>query len=66
MSLSAGYEGLKIDLKTKHLDWKDPEFLLAEKIILLQYGEVQKIDDESLSIILPWPNLAGLPPVKMS
>lgn len=65
MSLSAGYEGLKISLKTKHLDWKDPEFLLAEKIILLQYGEVQKIDDESLLIILPWPNLAGLPPVKM-
>ncbi len=64
VSLSSGVEGLEITLKTKHLDWKDPEFLLAEKIVLLQYGEVRKNGNDSLVITLPWPNLAGLPPLK--
>ncbi len=56
--------GLKLHVKSKRLDWQKPELLLAEKIVLLQYGEVEKIDEYSTVITLPWPNLAGLPPVK--
>lgn len=57
-------EGLTISIKSRRLDWQKPELLLAEKIILLQYGSVNKIDEYSTIITLPWPNLAGLPPVK--
>ncbi len=64
MTVHPEIEGLKIDVKSKRLDWQKPELLLAEKIILLQYGNVNKIDEYSTVITLPWPNLAGLPPVK--
>lgn len=57
-------DGLKINVRTKRLDWHKPELLLSEKIILLQYGEISKIDEYTTVITLPWPNLAGLPPVK--
>lgn len=57
-------DGLKISIKSKRLDWQKTELLLAEKIILLQYGELEKIDGYSTVITLPWPNLAGLPPAK--
>jgi len=39
--------------------------LLAEKIIVLQYGEFRP-DGSRCSVILPWPNLAGLPPLRMA
>ncbi len=65
MTVHPELEGLKISVKSKRLDWQKPELLLAEKIILLQYGEVNKIDEYSTIITLPWPNLAGLPPVKV-
>jgi DNA-binding LacI/PurR family transcriptional regulator/AraC-like DNA-binding protein/signal transduction histidine kinase len=64
MTVHPEVDGLKINVKSKRLDWQKPELLLAEKIILLQYGEVNKIDEYSTIITLPWPNLAGLPPVK--
>lgn len=64
MSVRSEIDGLKITVKTKRLDWQTPELLLAEKIILLQYGEVEKIDSTSAVVTLPWPSLAGLPPVK--
>lgn len=64
MTIQAEPHGLEIHVKSKLLDWQKPELLLAEKIILLQYGEVNKIDDFSTIVTLPWPNLAGLPPVK--
>ena len=64
MTVSADTEGLKIYVNSVHLDRKDPEYLLAEKIILLQYGEVIKTGEDSTLIVFPWPNLAGLPPVK--
>ncbi|MGI5058764.1 helix-turn-helix domain-containing protein [Treponema pectinovorum] len=57
-------EGLKIIIKSRRLDWQKPELLLAEKIILLQYGLLNKIDEYTTIITMPWPNLAGLPPVK--
>ncbi len=43
--------------------WATNELMLAEKLILLQYGELAK-GDECCRIVLPWPNLAGLPPLK--
>jgi len=64
MTVRPEIEGLKINVKSKRLEWQKPELLLAEKIILLQYGEVNKIDEYTTVITLPWPNLAGLPPVK--
>ena len=64
MTVQSEISGLQIVVKSKRLDWQKPELLLAEKIILLQYGEVKKIDEFSTVITLPWPNLAGLPPVK--
>lgn len=64
MTVQPEADGLKISVKSRRLDWQKPELLLAEKIILLQYGEVKKIDDSATIISLPWPNLAGLPPVK--
>lgn len=64
MSVTPKYDGVHINIETKRLDWHKPDLLLAEKIILLQYGEIIKKDDRSTTIILPWPNLAGLPPIK--
>ncbi len=65
MEVSAEPEGLKIKINSIHLDRRDPEYLLAEKIVLLQYGEFKKIGENQTLIVLPWPNLAGLPPLKM-
>lgn len=65
MSVSVEFDGLKLKINAKRLDWQKLEILLAEKIIMLQYGEVEKIGDCSAVITLPWPNLAGLPPVKI-
>ncbi|OHD78601.1 MAG: hypothetical protein A3J97_10330 [Spirochaetes bacterium RIFOXYC1_FULL_54_7] len=39
------------------------EVMLAEKLVLLQYGDFSR-DSLSCSLVLPWPNLAGLPPLK--
>lgn len=64
ISIRSCVEGLKLTVKARRFDWQTPELLLAEKIILLQYGEVEKVDDTTAVITLPWPSLAGLPPVR--
>lgn len=61
--ISENYDGVHITIETERLDWHKPELLLAEKIILLQYGELKK-SEQTTTIVLPWPNLAGLPPLK--
>ena len=43
--------------------WEKNEMLLAEKIILLQYGDFRR-ELSACSVLLPWPDLAGLPPLK--
>lgn len=43
--------------------WSANELMLAEKLVLLQYGDFCR-DSLSCSLLLPWPNLAGLPPLK--
>ncbi|MCR5724066.1 MAG: substrate-binding domain-containing protein [Treponema sp.] len=63
--ISDSYDGLHITIESQRLDWHKPELLLAEKIFLLQYGELKKTD-RSVTIILPWPNLAGQPPLKLT
>ncbi len=63
MSVTAEVDGLEIYIESSNLDWTKAELLLAEKIILLQYGTVVK-SETSATIILPWPNLSGMPPVK--
>jgi len=63
MNVSHDNYGVQINLESSKLNWQLPEFLLAEKIILLQYGEIEK-KGFSATITLPWPNLAGMPPLK--
>lgn len=63
MSVTAETDGIEIYLESSNLNWHTPELLLAEKIVMLQYGEIIK-NDPSCTIVLPWPNLAGLSPVK--
>ncbi|MBR1715014.1 MAG: substrate-binding domain-containing protein [Treponema sp.] len=58
-------DGVHIRFDSKRIDWQRPELLLAEKIILLQYGEVVKTTTTS-EIVLSWPNLSGMPPAKSS
>ena len=53
-------DGIHIEFYSNRFDWQKPELLLAEKIILLQYGDVAKSANYA-EITLPWPNLAGLP-----
>ncbi|MBR0100563.1 MAG: helix-turn-helix transcriptional regulator, partial [Treponema sp.] len=53
-------EGVHIEFYSNKFDWQKPELLLAEKIILLQYGEVVKSVNYA-EVVLPWPNLAGQP-----
>ena len=58
VSVIAKWDGVHIIIDSALKDWQKPEMLLAEKIILLQYGEIIK-SDRSTAIILPLPNLAG-------
>ena len=58
-------DGVHIRFDSERVDWQRPELLLAEKIILLQYGEVLKTAKTS-EIVLSWPNLSGMPPAKSS
>lgn len=44
--------------------WTRSGMLLAEKMINLQYGEF-RLDRTRCTIMLPWPNLAGLPPAAL-
>ncbi len=62
-AVTAEPDGIQIYLESPSLNWNMPQLLLAEKIILLQYGEIVK-SGLSCTIILPWPNLACLAPVK--
>ena len=54
-------DGIHIEFYSNHFEWQKPELLLAEKIILLQFGDVEKSANYA-EVTLPWPNLAGLPP----
>jgi len=54
-------DGIHLEFYSNRFDWEKPELLLAEKIILLQFGSVEK-SPSYVEITLPWPNLAGLPP----
>jgi DNA-binding LacI/PurR family transcriptional regulator/AraC-like DNA-binding protein len=62
-SVTAESTGVQIYFESSNIDWLSPEMQLAEKIVLLQYGEIFK-DGFSCTILLPWPNLACLPPLK--
>ena len=59
--VSEKLDGLHIEFYSSRFDWQKPELLLAEKIILLQFGNIEKSDNYT-EVTLPWPNLAGLPP----
>ncbi len=62
ISVSAEADGIHLSFDSARFDWQHPLLLLAEKNILLQYGLVQK-SNFSAKIVLPYPNLAGLPPL---
>lgn len=62
ISVSFDFHGIYLNFSGKKINWDDPKILLAEKIILLQYGTLRKASDAQ--IYFSWPNLAGLPPVK--
>lgn len=51
--------GIHIEFYSSKFDWQKPELLLAEKIILLQYGTIEKFPNYA-EIVIPWPNLAGI------
>ena len=53
-------DGIHIEIYSNHFDWQKPELLLAEKIILLQYGSLEKTVNYS-EITFPWPNFAEVP-----
>ena len=53
-------EGVHIEFYSNKFDWRKPELLLAEKIILLQYGDVVKSTNYA-EVVLPWPSLSGQP-----
>ncbi|MBQ4378296.1 MAG: substrate-binding domain-containing protein [Treponema sp.] len=59
--VSEKIDGIHIEFYSNHFDWKKTELLLAEKIILLQFGILEKSENYA-EVTLPWPNLAGLPP----
>ena len=59
--ISEKTDGIHIEFYSSRFDWHKPELLLAEKIILLQFGEVEKSNSYA-EVTFPWPNLAGLPP----
>lgn len=61
--VSFDIDGFHISFDSSKVDWQKTDVLLAEKIILLQYGEIVKSDKTS-EIIIPWPNLSGMPPMK--
>ena len=61
VSVTAKTDGIYITINSPLQDHQKPEMLLAEKIILLQYGEFVKRDDATV-IILPYPNLCGTAP----
>lgn len=58
-------DGIHIEFYASRYDWQKPELLLAEKILLLQYSWIEKSENFA-EVILPWPNLAGLPPENRS
>lgn len=59
--ISEKTDGIHIEFYSNRFEWQKPELLLAEKIILLQFGDVEKSANYA-EVVLPWPNLAGLPP----
>ena len=63
VTVRAEADGVHLSFDSVRFDWKSPALLLAEKNILLQYGSVYKADF-SATVVLPYPNLAGLPPLK--
>ncbi len=67
METSCHPRGFSISLfasePTPDQSWATNELMLAEKLVLLQYGELTK-GSQCCRIVLPWPNLAGLPPLK--
>ena len=63
ISVVAAVDGIRITVAMPEDEWQRPELLLAERIILLQYGEILK-EKHSATIVLPLPTLAGLPVVK--
>ena len=61
--IEAKPNGLHIRLKTLNINWHLPALQLAEKIIMLQFGDILK-SEEYTTVIFPWPNLACLPTQK--
>lgn len=59
--ISEKLDGIHIEFYANRFDWQKPELLLAEKIILLQFGSLEKSQNYA-EVTLPWPNLAGAPP----
>ena len=55
--------GIHFHFSAPCVNWSRPEFQLAEKIILLQYGDVEKAEETRISLF--WPNLAELPPLRI-
>lgn len=64
-TIKADCRGIYINFESVKFDWTKTELQLAEKIFLLQYGELQKTE-KTVSAFIPWPNIAGLPPAKKS
>ena len=60
--VSEKLDGIHIEFYSSKFEWQKPELLLAEKIILLQYGDVIKSQNYT-EVLLPWPNLAGQPSI---
>lgn len=65
-SVEPRVDGLHVRFDGARMDWDRPELQLAEKIILLQYGEISRSLNGTVDVAFPWPNLGGLPPAKVA
>lgn len=58
--ISEKQDGLHIEFYSNKFEWQKPQLLLAEKIILLQFGDIEKSTNYA-EVVLPWPTFSGLP-----
>ena len=61
--ISPEANGLHIKIETHNINWKLPAMQLAEKIIMLQFGEIIKTQTSAI-VVFPFPNLACMPSQK--
>ena len=63
ISVKASTDGVHIKVNTGKVNWTEPPYLLASKIIALQFATIER-GDNNATVIFPYPNLSALPPKK--